>query len=260
MSRSAGAKANTNIKTKTKAKTKPRFPMTVKAFFADPDRYLNLGDILLSRSPTLASRLIRLFSGHFFSHAAVIFLLPQGREHFSHTFVIESLFKGVGIANFETYVGGRTPLEEVGILRLEGQEFSRDFFKRANGTLLNEVNKPYDFHRLWRMAFATVFGLQRILQRMQTTPHEFRRWYPRQFICSGFIQYGFYQAAKSNRIRTARVIIKNGLDNPTTDQMMGTTPEDVATSDKLKWKFVIRRGWVYEAASYEDAKRIISGV
>jgi len=234
-----------------------KFPMTVKAFFAEADLHLQRGDILLSRSPTTASRLIRFFSGHFFSHAALIFLLPKAREQLSHTFVIESLFKGVGIANLETYVEGRNPVEEVGILRLEG--FSARFFKRANGTLLNEVNKPYDFPRLWRIAFSTVFGMQRALQRLRRKPNIYRRWYPRQFICSGFIQYGFYEAAVGEEIQTQRVILKNGLEDPSTDQMMGTTPEDVATSDKLKWKYVIRRGWVYSVDNYDAAKRIISG-
>ena len=242
------------------AGAKSEFPMTVKAFFMDADRFLNRGDILLSRSPFLASKLIRIFSGSFFSHAALIFLLPQDKEHFSHTFVIESLFKGVGIANLETYVNGRKPVEEVGILRLEGKGFIQDFFKRTNGVLLNEVNKPYDFPRLWRIAFATLFGLQQAMRRIQRRPSVYRRWFPRQFICSGFIQYGLYQAAEVSKIETSRVILKNGLKDPSTDEMMGITPEDVATSDKLTWKYVIRRGWAYEADNYDLAKRIISGV
>ena len=250
MLRSAGGK-------KVGAKSKSQFPMTVKAFFADADAFLARGDILLSRSPTFASRLIRMISGHFFSHAAVVFLLPQGLEHFAHTYVIESLFKGVGIGNLEAYVGGRNPIEEVGILRLEGRGFNRDFFKRANGTLLNEVNKPYDFSRLWSVAIASVFGVHRVVLRMRNSPNIYRRWYPRQFICSGFIQFGYYEAAKIDKISMDRVILINGLNNPTTDQMMGTTPEDLATSDKLKWKYVIRRGWVYEAADYAEAKKII---
>ena len=237
----------------------PHFPMTVKAFFSNADRHLNLGDILLSRSPTLASKLVRIFSGNFFSHAALIFLLPRKKEHFSHTFVIESLFKGVGIANLETYVSGRKPIEEVGILRLQGKGFAQDFFKRANGLLLNEVNKPYDFPRLWRIAFATLFGLQQAMRRMQRRPSVYRRWFPRQFICSGFIQYGLYQAAEVSKLETSRVILKNGLKDPSPDEMMGITPEDLATSNKLTWKYVIRHGWVYEADNYDLAKRIISG-
>ncbi len=234
-----------------------KFPMPVKAFFDDADRYLNRGDILLSRSPLLASRLIRFFSKSFFSHAALIFLLPQRHEHFTNTFVIESLFKGVGIANLETYVSGRNPIEEVGILRLEGPGFTQDFFKRANGILLNEVNKPYDFHRLWRIALSTLFGVQHVVRRLQRRPNVYRRWMPRQFICSGFIQFGYFQAAGFSGLDPSRVVLRRGVENPSPDEMMGTTPQDLATSDKLTWKFVIRRGWVYEAASYDEAKKLI---
>jgi Permuted papain-like amidase enzyme, YaeF/YiiX, C92 family len=237
---------------------KPNFPMTVKAFFDDADHYLNRGDILLSRSPFVASRLIRLFSKSFFSHAAVVFLLPQRSEHFTNTFVIESLFKGVGIANLETYVSGRNPVEEVGILRMDGEGFSQDFFKRANGILLNEVNKPYDFGRLWRIALASVFGLNLAIQRLQRRPNVYRRWMPRQFICSGFIQFGYFKAAEFANIDTSRVVLRNGVVGPTPDEMMATTPEDLANSDKLMWKYAIRRGWVYEVASYEEAKKVIS--
>jgi|GEM_PF-2352035 len=257
MSRNAGGK-KAEVK---RALTKPKshFPMTVKHFFAEADIHLRYGDILLSRSPTYASRIIRFVSRQFFSHAAVIFLLPRHRDRFFHTFVIESLFKGVGIANLESYVGGPMPIEEVGILRLQGKAFTKDFFKFSNGTLLNEVNKPYDFKRLWQLAFSSVFGFQRAVQQLGRKPNRFRRWFPRQFICSGFIQYGFFQAAVSEKINTQDVILKTGLDYPSTDEMMGTTPEDLARSDKLTWKFVIRRGWVYEVANYSDAKRIISG-
>jgi hypothetical protein len=235
------------------------FPMTVKAFFDDADRYLNRGDILLSRSPLLASRLIRLFSKSFFSHAALVFLLPQRSEHFTNTFVIESLFKGVGIANLETYVSGRNPVEEVGILRMEGEGFAQDYFKLANGILLNEVNKPYDFSRLWRIALSTVFGLNLAIQRLQRGPNVYRRWMPRQFICSGFIQFGYFKAAEFAKIETSRVVLRNGVDSPTPDEMMATTPEDLATSNKLTWKYAIRRGWVYEVASYKEAKHLIAG-
>ncbi len=241
------------------AGAKSEFPMTVKAFFSDADRFLNRGDILLSRSPLMASRLIRIFSGSFFSHAAVVFLLPQRIEHFTNTFVIESLFKGVGIANLETYLNGRKPVEEVGILRMQGKGFNQDYFKRANGVLLNEVNKPYDFPRLWRIAFSTLFGLQQAVRRITRKPNVYRRWMPRQFICSGFIQFGLFQAAELSKIDPARVILKRGLKDPSPDEMMGITPEDLATSDRLTWKYVIRRGWVYETDNYEAAKRIISG-
>lgn len=233
------------------------FPMTVKTFLANADRFLNRGDILLSRSPLLASGLIRLTSGSYFSHSAMVFLTPNPAEGYGNTFVIESLFKGVGLANLETYIGGRKPIEEVGVLRLEGKGFDKLFFKHANGLMLNEVNKPYDYHRFLRIALSILFGLQSAIKRARRRPGMYRRWMPRQFICSGFIQYGLYQAAVAAGVDPERVVLKNGVVNPSPDEMMGTTPEDMATSDKLTWKYVIRRGYVHEVASYEEAKRVI---
>ena len=241
------------------AGAEPHFPMRVGEFFKDSDRFLNRGDILLSRSPTIASLLIRLFSGSFFSHAALVFLLPQEREGFTKTFVIQSQFSGVGIADLETYVQGRTPIEEVGVLRLQGERFNQPFFKRANGFLLNEVNKPYDFHRLFRIGLSVLFGIHQVISRVGRRPNVYRRWMPRQFICSGFIQYGLFAAAEIDNMPIARVILKNGLADPSKDELLGITPEDVATSSKLTWKYVIRRGWVYEISDYAGARRIISG-
>ncbi|WP_196502160.1 YiiX/YebB-like N1pC/P60 family cysteine hydrolase [Aestuariivirga litoralis] len=233
--------------------------MRVKEFFTDSDRFLNRGDILVSRSPSPVSVLIRILSGSFFSHAAMVFLLPKEKDGFSKTFVIQSLFMGVGVADLEGYVQGRAPIEEVGILRLESEGFYQPFFKRANGFLLNEVNKPYDFHRLFRIALSVLFGIHQVTRRVGRRPSVYRRWMPRQFICSGFIQYGLFAAAEMENIPVARVVLKNGLTDPSKDELLGITPEDLATSNKLKWKYVIRRGWVYEVDNYEEAKRLISG-
>lgn len=234
------------------------FPMRIGRFFDNADRFLNLGDILLSRSPTFSSRVIRFLSGSFFSHAATVFLLPKPSEGLTRTFVIESLFRGVGVADLQTYVAGLHPIEEIGILRLEGQGFNQSYFKRANGFLLNEVNKPYDFHRLWRIALTVVFGVQQAVRKMQRAPNIYRRWIPRNFICSGFIQFGLFEAAQIDNMDVRRVILKNGLTDPGKDELLGITPQDLAESSKLTWKYVIRRGWVYEVSSYADAKRLIA--
>ena len=234
------------------------FPMRVGKFFDHADHFLNRGDILLSRSPTLSSRIIRFLSGSFFSHAALVFLLPKETDGFTSTFVIESLFRGVGVANLETYVAGLHPIEEIGILRLEGRGFEEGFFKRANGFLLNEVNKPYDFGRLWRIGLNVVFGVQQAIRRAGRRPNVYRRWMPRNFICSGFIQYGLFAAAEMENLDVTRVILKNGLSNPSKDELLGITPEDIAKSNKLTWKYAIRRGWVYEVKDYDAAKRIIA--
>jgi hypothetical protein len=245
---------------KTAGAIEDKFPMRVGAFLKDADRHLNRGDILLSRSPTFASRMIRFLSGSTFSHAAMIFLVPQKEEGFENTFVIESLFEGVGMASLDGYVNGKHPIEEVGVLRLQGKEFTSSYFKLARGLLLNELHKPYDYHRLFLIALNVLFGLHLAARRVQRKVAVVKRWMPRQFICSGFIQYGLFQAAELKGLDTSKVILKNGQTSPSADEMLAVTPEDLLTSEKLTWRFVIRRGWVYRVDTQEEAKLIISGV
>ncbi len=243
---------------KTAGATEAKFPMRVGAFLKEADKHLNRGDILLSRSPTLASRMIRLLSGSTFSHAAMIFLVPQKQEGFENTFVIESLFEGVGMASLDGYVNGKHPVEEVGVLRLEGKDFNQGFFKLARGLLLNELHKPYDYHRLFLIALNVLFGLHLAARRVRRKVAVVKRWMPREFICSGFIQYGLYQAAEIKGLDTSKIILKNGQTSPSADEMLAVTPEDLLLSEKLTWRFVIRRGWVHRVADYGEAKKIIS--
>lgn len=245
---------------KTAGATETKFPMRVGAFLKEADKHLHRGDILLSRSPTLASRMIRFLSGSTFSHAAMIFLVPQKQEGFENTFVIESLFEGVGIASLDAYVSGRRAVEEVGVLRLEGAGFTQGFFKLARGLLLNELHKPYDYHRLFLIALNIFFGLHLAARRVRRKVAVVKRWMPRQFICSGFIQYGLYQAAEQQGLDTSKVILKNGQTDPTADEMLAVTPEDLLMSEKLTWRFVIRHGWVHAVNDYDEAKKVISGV
>ncbi len=234
--------------------------MPVGKFLEEADKHLHRGDILLSRSPTPASRMIRFFSGSTFSHAAMVFLVPQLKEGFENTFVIESLFEGVGVASLASYVSGKHPIEEVGVLRLEGREFTQSYFKLARGLLLNELHKPYDYHRLFLIALNVLFGLHLAARRLRRKVAVVKRWMPREFICSGFIQYGLYQAAEKMGLDLNKVVLKNGETNPTADEMLAVTPEDLMKSEKLTWRFVIRRGWVHEVKDYREAQKIISGV
>ena len=245
---------------KTAGDNDPEFPMPVGKFLKQADRHLHRGDILLSRSPTPASRMIRFFSGSTFSHAAMIFLVPQLEEGFENTFVIESLFEGVGVASLESYVNGKRPVEEVGVLRLVGREFTQSYFKLARGLLLNELHKPYDYHRLFLIALNVLFGLHLAARRVRHKVAVVKRWMPREFICSGFIQYGLYQAAQKMDLDLSKVILKNGETAPSTDEMLALTPEDLMLSKKLTWLFVIRRGWVHRVNNADEAQRVISVV
>ena len=75
------------------------FPMSVETFLKHAETLLMRSYVILSRSPTVSSWLIRIATGGFFSHAALVFLVPKPDDGFENTFVLESISAGVGLAN-----------------------------------------------------------------------------------------------------------------------------------------------------------------
>ena len=252
--------------------TEQSFPMPVTRFLDEAEKHLNRGDIILSRSPTLASWLIRRFTGGFFSHAALVFLIPQPEEGFENTFLVESVSEGVGIASLKAWIAGRRPVAEIAILRVEQAGLDDNYFRRVRGLMLDHVKSGYDYSRVFRLGLAFLFasrlgwfsvkegGRKSMRAAIRQTRTRRFRWVPPQFICSGFIQYGYVAALARQGEDASRVVFKEGLSERDRDGLLATTPEDIARSPKVTWRFVARRGWVHRVADYAEARRIISVV
>ena len=243
--------------------------VSVKKFLAESDQNLRIGDIILSRSPTFLSWAIRWATGSAFSHAALVFLVAHPDEGFSSSFLVESVREGVGLANIRDYIAGRHPHAEIVVLRLEGEQFTESYFKKVRGLMLDHVKSGYDFGRVMRMGLSALFSLrlgwftiskgqQKSMEHAVTmTRRRLHKWVPPQFICSGFIQYGLAKAAEMQGI-TANVMLKEGLSPDDRDGILAVTPEDVARSPRLTWRFAIRRGYVYPVKNYDEALTRIS--
>lgn len=250
---------------------KPQFPMRVKAFLELETPYLERGDIVLSRSPTLSSWAIRFATGGYFSHAALMFLVPQPDDGFNNAFLLESTSAGVGLANLQAYVKGRHPHAEIAVLRLEGPGFDENYFKRVRGLMLDHVKSGYDYGRVLNLGMSLNFGFRlgwsrfakggqgSMREAIRRTRKKYISWVPPQFICSGFIQYGFVEAMKRSGLPAAPVLFKDELSEDDRDGILAVTPDDVAQSLKLKWKYVVRRGWVHQVADNAAARKTISG-
>lgn len=247
------------------------FPMPVGKFLSEAEMHLKRGDIILSRSRTLSSHLIRIATGGFFSHAALVFLVPHPEEGFERTFLLESVSSGVGLASMDAYIGGRRPSEEIAILSIVQEGLDDDYFKQVRGLMLNYVKSGYDYHRVFRLALSVLFGFRLGYSRLRkgqggsmreaitrTRQRRFR-WVPPQFICSGFIQYGFVAALLRRGADASRVVFRSDLSPRDRDGLLAVTPEDIATSGIVTWRFVARRGWVHRVADYEAARKVISG-
>jgi hypothetical protein len=246
-------------------------PYTVAQFLNAADQHVRRGDIILSRSPTLISWLIRKATGSAFSHAALVFLVSEPAEGYGNTFILESTGTGVGLANLRRAIGGKNPKLEIAVLRFKDPDLSPAFFKHARGLMLDYVQTEYDYGVIARLTLSLVFGARLSYAKMrkgsdaamqmavERTRKRILKWVPPQFICSGFIQFGLVKAAAFEGIDPSRVVLKNGLDIHDGDALLSVTPEDVSHSDKLQWLYVARRGWVYAVDNRERALKVISG-
>jgi Permuted papain-like amidase enzyme, YaeF/YiiX, C92 family len=237
----------------------PKFPMRVSDFLTRADRYLDRGDIILTRGNYLSSRVIRWIIGSFFSHAAMVFLLPQQDNGFNNTFMLESMPTGIGLAKLKSYIGGQNPSEDVAILRMEGEGINEAYFKQVGALMLDYVKTSYDFGRAINLGLSLFFSLRRKWSPKGRSYSSLKQWVPSQFICSGFIQYGFVEALRRKGIDPTQVIFKQSLSPNDRDGLLAISPEDIAKSNKPKWLYAIRRGWVYEVKSFDEAQSVILG-
>lgn len=265
------------------------WPMPLDRFLAG--QYLERSDVVLTRrNGDAVSYLIRWATSSIFSHAALIFTGPQFESGYSNTFVIEAGTKGVDLTNLRDFVTDTNAF--VAIKRLRRDWFDQPKQSRVRGVLLDKIKATYNYWAVGRIARNIWFGVQQKMQGKEKTIETYRKreWTPPQeFICSGLVQLGFIEATMEYIERgqlppSALVDVvfhKEALSRlPAPDQwknfdpaqakatalqfrdvvvsdLESVTPEDIATSDKLEWRYLIRGTEVHRVSSYDDVKRII---
>ena len=84
------------------------------------------------------------------------------------------------------------------------------------------------------------------------------------YSCAGFVQWSYYQGVSrvlkesQDKTRLQDVIFNARLVEPVMQyDLLSTTPADLARSDNLSWKYVIKDGVVWEVSSEEEVSSII---
>lgn len=250
--------------------------MTVEEFLAE--NLLKRSDVMLSRhKKSLFSRLIMWSTKSSWSHAALVFVIPKLASGFEHTFVIESVGQGVDITNLRYYLVDHAKEYDVAFKRIESDWFANDeegkrIRKGVRGSMLNFIKAEYDMGKILHIARMIIrkflFGLRAKFQghgQAIESLHAKDRLVPSQFICSGFVQYGYYDAierkVKADELPPERLkeVIFHPQFTPEMDskKLLATTPQDIATSDNLTWKYFIKGKMVYEVSSEEQVKALI---
>jgi len=247
---------------------------------------LKRADILVTRSKgSLLGWLIRFGTKSYWNHAAMVYVIRNPELGYDSTFIIESGGAGVDIHNIGHYFE-RPEKYDVGIKRLEKDWFQnvRDdgglrFQRRVRGFALGEIDDKYD-HRLIvdiarkilrQLVLAVIFPWLRRKdpsKRRARMPKIARKLDVNAYICSGFVQWAYYRGVAKVLGETSDTDSEklNGvIFNPEISQddseeaLLSTTPADLATSDKLTWKYIVRDGDVWEVSSQEDVDAVLKG-
>lgn len=269
--------------------TEETWPMPVEDFLAG--NYLERSDVVLTRRDwDLTSWAIRWATNSPFSHAALVFTGPQFESGYSNTFVIEAGTGGVDLTDLRDYIADKTSF--LAIKRFKKEWFDEPKQSRVRGLLLDKIKADYNFWAIGHIARNIWFGVERSMRGDEETIRTFREreWTPpNEYICSGLVQIGFVEAVleyiKSDQLPPSalkEVVFQSvaatrlpdkddwqyldGKSSKTTavlfrnqnfDALESVTPEDLATSKKLEWLYMIKNGLVYKANSYDDVRQQI---
>jgi hypothetical protein len=245
---------------------------------------LKRADILVTRSKgSLLGWLIRFGTKSYWNHAAMVYVIRGPELGYDSTFIIESGGSGIDIHNIGHYFE-RPGKYDIGIKRLEKDWFQDDredgglrFRRRVRGFALEEIDDKYD-HRLIldiarkilrQLVLAVIFPWLRwkdSAQRRVRTPQLVRKLDVNAYICSGFVQWAYYRGVEKVMMETGDTDVQKLQDvifNPevsqddSEDSLLSTTPSDLAKSDKLGWRYIIKDGVVWEVSTPEDVDAVL---
>jgi hypothetical protein len=243
----------------------PLYPAMTAKEFVNGD-YVEPGDIvLMTRLGSFFSWLLRMFDKSDFAHAAMVFQTPRHLDGIDHTFLIETSMGGVEIVSLsqflfptEVYADTGLPADFViGIKRLESP-WSNPIHRRMAASRMPRTRNLY-------------FRVRESLRGRAPNIGDFLKkgggYLPKQFICSGFVQYAFVDMVRTAYHRglidkeTATQALEDVIFCPNSrmtsaiEELMACTPNHIANTEKLQWKYLIHKGDVFHVASKDDVQR-----
>ena len=258
----------------------PAWPMPVAEFLKGP--YLEPADILLmrQRSSTFA-RLVRFFTGSFFSKAALVFFVPHREADFDKPFLIEATFRGIELTDLPTFCVTQQSTFVIAVKRLEADWFEQEERNLVRGFMINHVKAGYDYGALFDRFWDSLGRSQFVILRLLFGPHwAFRQLLKQRdptklnrFVGPGFIQWGYFQTTRSLienellpkpalkevvfREEMVKEMEATGME-PDSLKVLAVTAEDIAQSPRVAWKYAILDGEVHAISSSEEFYALVA--
>jgi hypothetical protein len=242
---------------------------------------LKRADVLLSHyKRSLWGWLIRLGTRCYWNHALIIYMVGDPDQSNNKVLIIDPKMGSIRMDDIAHYFENQNRYD-VAVKRLETEWFQNDgsigglpYCRTVCDIALRETVDKFDT-RLIRVG-------RRILRQVKLAYRFTRRKikYPRPgkkralpiskhlkisaYSCGGFIQWSYYQAVSrllkesQDKTRLQDVIFNSRLVEPITQyDLLSTTPADLARSDNLSWKYVVKDGVVWEVSSEVEASLIL---
>jgi len=242
---------------------------------------LKRADILLAHSKgSYWGWLIRLGTRCYWNHAFILYMVRDPDQGYDKALIIDPRMGSIHMDNITHYFEKPNRFD-VAVKRLDEEWFQNDsevgglsYRQTVCETALREVADKFDTRliRVGRGILRQVRIAYRFVRRRIKYPRRrkkqlspiIKRLKISAYGCGGFVQWSYYQGVSQileeseDKNRLKDVSFNPRLVEPVTqDELLSTTPADLAGSDKLSWKYVIKDGTVWEVSSEEEVSSIL---
>jgi hypothetical protein len=242
---------------------------------------LKRADILLAHSKgSYWGWLIRLGTRCYWNHASILYMVMDPNQGYDKALIIDPRMGSIHMDNISYYFEKPNRFD-VAVKRLDKEWFQNDGevgglsycqtvceialretankldtrLVRVSRGILRQVRLAYRFaRRKIKYPRPSKKRLSSITERLKISAYG----------CGGFVQWSYYQGVSQilrepqDKTRLKDVIFNPRLVEPITQRdLLSTTPADLARSEKLSWKYVIKEGVVWEVSKEEEVSSIL---
>lgn len=244
---------------------------------------LKRGDVFLARyKRSIYGTITRFGTRCYWNHAFIIYMVRDPDDGFDKALIIDPKMGSIHLDDIAYYFT-RPDKYDVAVRRLEADWFQNDgkggglpFCSAVCNVALRETADRYDTRRLrrtlkkaWRATKLGYRFLRRKIKYGRRGPkkvqHFTQRLKVQTYSCSGFVQWVYYLGVsqlmrdKPDREAYLREVVFNPklTGEVTEEDLLATLPSDLASSDKLAWKYVVKDGVVWEVSSGVEADAVV---
>ena len=242
---------------------------------------LKRADILLAHSKgSYWGWLIRLGTRCYWNHAFILYMVRDHNQGYDEALIIDPKMGSIHTDNITHYFENPNRYD-VAVKRLDKEWFQNDsevgglsYCQTVCDIALRETADKFDTRlvRVGRGILRQVRLTYRFARRRIKYPRPSKKQFSSiakrlkisAYGCGGFVQWSYHQGV-SRMLRESqdKTRLKDVIFNPrlgelvTQRDMLSTTPADLARSDKLSWKYVVKDGVVWEVSSEEEVSSIL---